>query len=116
MGLQFEYAVLIALVAPVIGIIIFILSRPAYKQTAKQVVIRKPGHRLLGWFIPWPNDEYTQIVRIVGPEFVKSFKERKRKPEETYLNQATIYTTGHSFGGRPDRYQTWQQVLGYPLG
>jgi Lipase (class 3) len=53
----------------------------------------------LRWFIPTRNDEYTQIVRRVGPEFVDEFARRASAPESAYLQNATIYSTGHSLGG-----------------
>ncbi|WP_158932957.1 lipase family protein [Acidisphaera sp. S103] len=53
----------------------------------------------LRWFIPKRNDEYTQIVGLFGPDFVKEFRSRVNNPEMAYLKDAKIYSTGHSLGG-----------------
>jgi len=48
----------------------------------------------LRWFIPDPNDEYTQVVRIfVGP-FCAEY--RRRFPA---ARRPALYSTGHSLGG-----------------
>jgi hypothetical protein len=53
----------------------------------------------LRWFIPWHDDEYTKLVKLVGPKFVEEFIKRKQEPGWEFLNHATIYATGHSLGG-----------------
>jgi hypothetical protein len=53
----------------------------------------------LRWFIPMHNDEYTKVVKEVGPRFVDEFLTRKQQPEWAFLVHATIYSTGHSPGG-----------------
>jgi hypothetical protein len=45
------------------------------------------------WFMPWHDDEYTQIVKRFGPKFVEKFANRANK------SAMTIYSTGHSLGG-----------------
>ena len=53
----------------------------------------------LRWFIPWHDDEYTKVVREVGPAFVQEFARRARLPENAHFSSATILSTGHSLGG-----------------
>jgi hypothetical protein len=53
----------------------------------------------LRWFLPFPNDEYTEIVKVFGPAFVCEFLLRAKGPGGAYLDEATIYSTGHSLGG-----------------
>jgi hypothetical protein len=48
----------------------------------------------LRWFIPWHDDEYTQVVRTFGPAFVDEYQRRfsgSSRPE--------LLSTGHSLGG-----------------
>jgi hypothetical protein len=51
------------------------------------------------WFIPFHVDEYTDVVKVFGPAFVAEFVRRAKEPEWAYLENATIYATGHSLGG-----------------
>jgi hypothetical protein len=53
----------------------------------------------LRWFIPRHDDEYTQIVKEFGPAFVTEFEKRKRQPDWAFLQDSTIFATGHSLGG-----------------
>jgi hypothetical protein len=53
----------------------------------------------LRWFIPRHDDQYTEIVKDFGPEFIKEFEKRKQRPEWKFLGEATIFATGHSLGG-----------------
>jgi hypothetical protein len=53
----------------------------------------------LRWFLPFHNDEYTEIVKIFGPAFVSEFLRRAKGPGGGYLRNATIFSTGHSLGG-----------------
>jgi hypothetical protein len=53
----------------------------------------------LRWFTPWRKDEYTEIVSRFGPDFVTSFALRRQDPENAFLANAIIYSTGHSLGG-----------------
>jgi hypothetical protein len=39
----------------------------------------------LRWFIPWHNDEYTEIVSHFGPDFVKALAIRLRQAGSYYL-------------------------------
>src|SRR5262249_20430853 len=51
------------------------------------------------WFIPWNDDEYTQIVSKVAPAFADEFRRRADSSEAASLKGAKIYSTGHSLGG-----------------
>jgi hypothetical protein len=51
------------------------------------------------WFIPHHKDEYTEIVSRFGPDFVASFALRRQNPENAFLANASIFSTGHSLGG-----------------
>jgi Lipase (class 3) len=53
----------------------------------------------LRWFIPFHNDEYTELVKKFGPAFVNEFAKRKEEPQWAFLRDAEIYATGHSLGG-----------------
>jgi hypothetical protein len=53
----------------------------------------------LRWFIPVHNDEYTAVVNLLGPAFIKEFEKRKSDPTWSYIKDAKIYSTGHSLGG-----------------
>jgi len=53
----------------------------------------------LRWFIPFKNDEYTQIVKNVGPGFLEAIKKKSSAPNSGYLEKMTLYSTGHSLGG-----------------
>ena len=50
----------------------------------------------LRWFIPWHKDEYTDIVENFAPDFVEMFLQKSQKHS---LENAVIYSTGHSLGG-----------------
>ena len=52
----------------------------------------------LRWFIPYHNDEYTKLMKEVEPQFVAEFKRRKQTSDGLWLDQAKIYSTGHSLG------------------
>jgi hypothetical protein len=51
----------------------------------------------LRWFFPIKDDEYTKLLRKVEPQFVQEFLARKQQ-EYLFLNDATLYSTGHSLG------------------
>lgn len=51
------------------------------------------------WFIPIHKDAYTAVVKILGPAFVTEIKNRKALLDGSYLNGASLYSTGHSLGG-----------------
>jgi Lipase (class 3) len=53
----------------------------------------------LRWFIPRHQDEYTEIVQVFAPAFVKELTRRLADPTQTHLREATLYSTGHSLGG-----------------
>jgi len=53
----------------------------------------------LRWFIPVHDDEYSKVVRNLGPAFVAEFVSRAGRPGGEFLRKATIYATGHSLGG-----------------
>jgi hypothetical protein len=53
----------------------------------------------LRWFIPFHNDEYTELVKKFAPAFVNEFAKRKEEPQWAFLKDAEIYATGHSLGG-----------------
>jgi len=48
----------------------------------------------LRWFIPWHDDEYTQVVRTFGPAFVEEYKRRFAAS-----SRPKLFSTGHSLGG-----------------
>lgn len=54
----------------------------------------------LRWFIRRTrrNDEYTGLVNEFGPAFIKEFITRKEQPEWAFLQDAQIFSTGHSLG------------------
>jgi len=51
------------------------------------------------WFIPYHDDEYTEIVQRFAPAFAEEFLKREEQPQWAFLRQASIYATGHSLGG-----------------
>lgn len=53
----------------------------------------------LRWFLPTHQDEYTAIVKDLGPSFVAEFERRKSQPENNFLRNAKLIATGHSLGG-----------------
>jgi hypothetical protein len=53
----------------------------------------------LRWFIPFHNDEYTDIVKKFGPAFGEEFVKRREEPQWAFLKDAEIFSTGHSLGG-----------------
>ncbi len=53
----------------------------------------------LRWFLPFHDDEYTQIVKNFGPAFRDKFLELRQKSEWVFLNDASIFAAGHSLGG-----------------
>jgi hypothetical protein len=53
----------------------------------------------LRWFLPKHDDEYTSIVKVLGPAFVQEYRQRLLDPEWGFLKSAKIYATGHSLGG-----------------
>ena len=48
----------------------------------------------LRWFIPWHEDEYTQVVRTFGPAFRDEYKRRFASS-----SRPVLFSTGHSLGG-----------------
>jgi hypothetical protein len=53
----------------------------------------------LRWFIPIRNDEYTLIVKKLGPALIREFRLRIQQPKWAFLQDSTILATGHSLGG-----------------
>lgn len=53
------------------------------------------------WFLAGHPDEYSETVQIFAPAFVEEFKSKLRSgaSEWAFLQDATIYSTGHSLGG-----------------
>jgi hypothetical protein len=51
------------------------------------------------WFIPIHNDEYTEVVKNLGPAFITELKQHKASSDGSYLNGIALYSTGHSLGG-----------------
>jgi hypothetical protein len=51
------------------------------------------------WFIPKHDDQYTQLVKSVAPDFATEFSRLRATPQWSYLKDALVYTTGHSLGG-----------------
>jgi hypothetical protein len=51
----------------------------------------------LRWFMPTKQDEYTQIVEVLGPSFINEFLEREARGE--LRNTTKLFATGHSLGG-----------------
>jgi len=52
----------------------------------------------LRWFIPLHDDQYTLVVRKLGPAFIKEFQRRMASGEWKGATP-TIVSTGHSLGG-----------------
>jgi hypothetical protein len=53
----------------------------------------------LRWFIPWHEDEYSEIVARFGPDFVCELAYRIKTGDQKYWKAVKIYSTGHSLGG-----------------
>jgi len=53
----------------------------------------------LRWFLPFHKDEYTEIVNVFGPAFVREFSHRAKEPGGVHLKNTKIFSTGHSLGG-----------------
>jgi hypothetical protein len=53
----------------------------------------------LHWLNPFQKDEYTVIVRKFGPQFRDEFLKQKGQPGWEILQDAKVYSTGHSLGG-----------------
>lgn len=53
----------------------------------------------LRWILPHHVDEYTVVVTNFGNDFVAEWKRRKALPEWQFLNNARLFSTGHSLGG-----------------
>jgi hypothetical protein len=52
----------------------------------------------LRWFIPFHDDQYTQVVKTFLPAFVTEFKRRRGQSGSTE-QQPLLIATGHSLGG-----------------
>ncbi len=48
----------------------------------------------LRWFIPYHDDEYTQVVRTFAPAFAEEYKRRFASS-----SRPVLFSTGHSLGG-----------------
>jgi len=53
----------------------------------------------LRWFLRSKKDEYTVVVTNFGGDFVKEWDVRRIKPGWEFLNNAHLFSTGHSLGG-----------------
>jgi hypothetical protein len=53
----------------------------------------------LRWFIPFHDDEYTEIVKVFNCRFAHEFLKRGEDSTWAFLDDAEIYSTGHSLGG-----------------
>jgi hypothetical protein len=53
----------------------------------------------LRWFIPFHDDEYTEIVKKFCPAFTTEFAKREQESQWAFLKDAEIFSTGHSLGG-----------------
>jgi hypothetical protein len=53
----------------------------------------------LHWFNPFQHDEYSLIVDEFGPQFAEAFSEGKKEADWKFLQNASLYSTGHSLGG-----------------
>lgn len=53
----------------------------------------------LHWLNPFQRDEYTVTIKEFGPQFRDEFLKRKTEPSWAFLQNVTIYATGHSLGG-----------------
>jgi hypothetical protein len=49
------------------------------------------------WFLPFRNDEYTELVKEAGPAFVAEFTARQKTGTMSAIKQ--VVSTGHSLGG-----------------
>jgi pimeloyl-ACP methyl ester carboxylesterase len=52
----------------------------------------------LRWFIPFHDDEYTQVIKRVGPDFVAHLRALVSTSGGEKFARAPIYSTGHSLG------------------
>ena len=52
----------------------------------------------LRWFIPFHEDQYTEVVKTLVPDFITEFKARKATISESGRTP-TLIATGHSLGG-----------------
>jgi hypothetical protein len=69
----------------------------------------------LRWFIPFHEDEYTEIVKYFGPAFVDEFVRRMNTPEGAHLKTTTLYATGHSLGGGLAQQFAYALPMGNPV-
>jgi hypothetical protein len=53
----------------------------------------------LRWFIPHHEDQYTEVVKTFGHDFVTDYLQRSARPEFAFVLHADIFSTGHSLGG-----------------
>lgn len=51
----------------------------------------------LRWFMPVRHDEYSMVVNVFGPAFVKAYIKHKNG-DMPFLSNAGLYATGHSLG------------------
>jgi hypothetical protein len=52
----------------------------------------------LRWFLPFHDDEYTKVVTLVGPDFVKYLGALKNVSADPRWEHVEIFATGHSLG------------------
>ncbi len=52
----------------------------------------------LHWLNPFQQDEYSVTVNEFSPKFAEMLAEQKKMPGWEFLQNATIYSTGHSLG------------------
>lgn len=53
----------------------------------------------LRWFLPIRDDEYTALVTRFAPAFASELARRTTLPNNEFLREAVLYSTGHSLGG-----------------
>jgi hypothetical protein len=51
----------------------------------------------LRWFLPHHDDEYTEVVDVLGCTFVERYLNQSKTDE--FVTRATLFATGHSLGG-----------------
>jgi len=74
-------------------------SRVAVTFAGTEVTNLQDWRANLRWFLPHHPDEYTIVVTNFGADFVNEWDRRRTQPGWEFLNNAHLFSTGHSLGG-----------------
>jgi hypothetical protein len=74
-------------------------SRVAVTFAGTEVTNLQDWRANLRWFLPRHVDEYTIVVTNFGADFVNEWDRRRTQPGWDFLNNARLFSTGHSLGG-----------------